>query len=752
MEPLIGMRGPSDAYKTPARYSDAPIGYEPKSKDTGTDMSQQVSYSKIPDSMIKVLPEWGYDAVTRDDFTTKFARMLKSIGAVYLVRNKRIECSTGEHIQPSSQEAKNTDGQGLFFSPSKDKQTAAQARYGDDQEPGHGTATYPHASAKQAGVATGVKPPTEDLDFYNERRLPQQSAATVRPAAGATSLRRNATPRPPTPARTAVNIPARTAVNISARTAAPQREHAGAPRSHLRCSNRGANGSSAFADRPSFHQDLSSDSSEAEGKHESQTGYGQHAQMPSRQRSHRQQAQTTPSWMDGGRSSQPYRHAGVHRTTPAVPVMPAEERHRLEFMKLRRELERKDEQRAIELSSMAHTLQTIQAQLQESQQLQRVMLTKSQAGSIYTHTGAEEWIVEERLKTDFDETFRYWHVQSQRWENGAETILRSRVYGYLVKKLPDEMTRRVPENDVLSIYHNIVRVNNRSAEAQVVTITTRVTSSKKSGRPMTSWLNELYQDIESLEKLRRPMKMSMVRTIILASLSGDKRYDLAVRDMHAHPDWEISEIRAHLEAVATECGDLIPDKSFLRKQAKRARNRANRVAKRAGAQQPDLPQQTVEAAPARPQANFGQKAHGGGTRPNGKGNSKAEGAITDKQKRDRLRNEICPDHLAGACSRGDSCYRRHMSVGEVKEWVKRKGSSGNKPTESKGQKGNNSSGGQSCYQFKQNGECTFGDNCRYPHIDSHGVVVKVARARTIKSATKSYGASARPIPTKLDEG
>ena len=90
-----GMPSLSGQYQTPAHNIASSAGYEPKFSRNDAEGSQQISYMKIPDGMIKILPDWGYDWASREHFLSMFKRMLKSIGAVFLVQNERREiCSS----------------------------------------------------------------------------------------------------------------------------------------------------------------------------------------------------------------------------------------------------------------------------------------------------------------------------------------------------------------------------------------------------------------------------------------------------------------------------------------------------------------------------------------------------------------------------------------------------------------------------------------------------------------------------------
>ena len=118
MQHYGGMPSQSGQYQTPAHNIASSAGYEPKISRTVARDSQQISYMKIPDSMIKILPDWGYDWATREHFLSMFKRMLKSIGAVFLVQNERKECASSVGLETSfTTDGKQPEvGQAKFFS------------------------------------------------------------------------------------------------------------------------------------------------------------------------------------------------------------------------------------------------------------------------------------------------------------------------------------------------------------------------------------------------------------------------------------------------------------------------------------------------------------------------------------------------------------------------------------------------------------------------------------------------------------
>ena len=67
---------------------------------------------------------------------------------------------------------------------------------------------------------------------------------------------------------------------------------------------------------------------------------------------------------------------------------------------------------------------------------------------VYTNQGAEDWIIDDSIEACFSQPQLWWHVRDNRWEDDWETMLRARVYSYLITKLPAEMWKDGAENDV----------------------------------------------------------------------------------------------------------------------------------------------------------------------------------------------------------------------------------------------------------------------------------------------------------------
>ena len=163
---------------TPGQGTASSFGYEPKSLAQASRVGHDIASSRIKDSMIKILPEFGYEPAKREEFLRVFARMLKSTGSVYLVESERREVTAGH----DSEQAKPGMGQG-FFSPIKERQQAGLVRRGDDPSTRlRGYASNPADEAKLASVRRHVDSPTGE----GLQRAPstQQSLDPANPMAG----------------------------------------------------------------------------------------------------------------------------------------------------------------------------------------------------------------------------------------------------------------------------------------------------------------------------------------------------------------------------------------------------------------------------------------------------------------------------------------------------------------------------------------------------------------------------------------
>ena len=146
-----GSRYPAGGYVTPGAATASLTGYEPKNPSASKESGHVTSHVKIPDQMIKVLPEWSYSPASREHFLQMFARMLKSIGAVFLLHNKRVEVTP----ESSSEVGEILDKGQEFFSPSRDREQHTLKMQGDDFASREGVATC-RAPTQKTPVFEGV--------------------------------------------------------------------------------------------------------------------------------------------------------------------------------------------------------------------------------------------------------------------------------------------------------------------------------------------------------------------------------------------------------------------------------------------------------------------------------------------------------------------------------------------------------------------------------------------------------------------
>ena len=154
----------------------------------------------------------------------------------------------------------------------------------------------------------------------------------------------------------------------------------------------------------------------------------------------------------------------------------------------------------------------------------------------FTHLGAEDWIVDAKIEAAFTDTHLWWHVAAGRWEDEWETMLRARVYAYLKTKVPADMYKDGEENDIRFIYAHVVNLNMDGSDEQIVDMQKKVLTFNKNSRPMKIWLDEYSELIEELNQLRVPVEHTTVRTVILSSLKGDKRYKDVLKVLHDHKE------------------------------------------------------------------------------------------------------------------------------------------------------------------------------------------------------------------------
>ena len=139
-----------------------------------------------------------------------------------------------------------------------------------------------------------------------------------------------------------------------------------------------------------------------------------------------------------------------------------------------------------------------------------------------------------------------------------------------------------------------------------------------------------------------------------------------------------------------------------------SRNQRRRTARAAKKEKDAESPARKDAKPAHPKAS----SYGSGKDQK----PQAEREAKDRKTRDRLARELCPQYLIGACDRGDSCWRKHATVDDIKAGCDR---------QEKVNSGKEKSGNQSdleadidraetpktktCFQWEASGTCTYGN-------------------------------------------
>ena len=128
----------------------------------------------------------------------------------------------------------------------------------------------------------------------------------------------------------------------------------------------------------------------------------------------------------------------------------------------------------------------------------------------------------------------------------------------------------------------------------------------------------------------------------------------------------MATVRAKLEAAARDNKDLLslhsnPASAKTAKAARNARSKEKKKQKKA------MQAAAADPAQAKPSA-VAQAAQRANPQSKGAPTPKAADKSVDKEKRQRLGNELCPQYLAtDKCKRGDTCYRRHLTVNAFKQ-------------------------------------------------------------------------------------
>jgi hypothetical protein len=400
-------------------------GYEPKPGASASLYGKPLRREKVSDDLIKVLPPFSYEMVQRKKFGQEFCSMIKLIGGVWMIKNR-------PRKNPAHNPHKGVNSAAgvptCFISPKHDR----------------------NAKATQDVAAAGVAayPPHETKYVVGRHPMPSPVVGTagVRPYA---NLQRTQRPGQvpghcPSHGYAPWLTPSAPGYVPGQRSTVPGYVPGLPPR-------QGQAPWRMFQDGP----DQVSGSTSSSGRSDA---------------SQRQRPRTN------------YRRAPrveVQHGSPLRHVRDVSDEDRQ--LDMREQLARQRDQR----------FQQLEQQMAD-QQAQIADLGTGKVGGdpdTCTSQGAEDWIVDAAIEASFSVPYLWWHEKEQRWEDDWETMLRARVYSYLIGLLPKDFWQDGVENDIRFVYGNILNLNRESSDEQVVTLHTKVLSFSKGGRSMKGWMD-----------------------------------------------------------------------------------------------------------------------------------------------------------------------------------------------------------------------------------------------------------------------
>ena len=432
----------------------------------------------------------------------------------------------------------------------------------------------------------------------------------------------------------------------------------------------------------------------------------------------------------------------------------------LEREQQRRDAKRERERRAFEEARARHErmqnqhIQALSAQLTQltHSMHQQQLRSANMAPDTLIPVARDDWVIDADIDYHFAEQYVWYCPVTGIQEDMDQSMIRARFWTYFVTVLPPTIWGDVAELDIRELYDRILKTDRADVSDQVDALRHSLYNFTKGRKSMRSWLAELYNRLDELAKLRSPVESEFVRRLIKRSLQDHKIYQDLLRDMRKNPQWDIPTLRIHLEEAARLGNDLVnteprlvvvngkpidgdvkPTRTVSKRAAKKAAREAAKAAnkkavagsdKAGGTQDKDKTQQ-VGFPSSRPAST-----------------PDAEGEKVDLEKRQQLSSEMCRNFLLGSCRYGDGCYRSHVSFTEIQEL--RKNAKGPAPAANprppggptENNKSHNGTEGPTaepsmtpCFQFTNNGACSYGDKCKFQHPTPSGN--KMHRAKAI---------------------
>ncbi|MGA1002121.1 MAG: zinc finger CCCH domain-containing protein, partial [Litorivicinaceae bacterium] len=353
-----------------------------------------------------------------------------------------------------------------------------------------------------------------------------------------------------------------------------------------------------------------------------------------------------------------------------------------------------------------HKVETFRNQAAEA-----VRASASNAHLYHTEQSAESWIVDEHIREDTLPEFVFID-ENGKIENLYQHRLRMKIWGRCRETIPEEIIEGLPAGDVREAYNRVISYSQGNAAAQITELVKdeRKWLESKSDKSMTQWLNGVREFQHQRKLLRAPLSDVILKQMVFEQLIGDERYKDVMKDSHNHPEWSFTQFCDMLVSAATYADDLVQhEKSGPHAQkrlAKLNKNKERRQRKKALVRQATYNKGFMDNAETN-----------SGVRP------RAEGRGITPEQRLAMSKEVCTNNLINACTRGTSCWRRHVSLEDLKaEKANPKGrrnARGNTDRAESTKARKETNGGANpeeiCAQWKQNGKCDYGDKCSFEH-------------------------------------
>ena len=726
-------------------------GYEPKTLGNTQTLYSPLAGMRIPDSLIKVLPKFSHSLVDRRKFRENFPAMLKGIQGEFMMENVKVASSEFVDQRSLASPGSKSTAQ-RFFSPRKERNAIAPEEGGDGRQGGAvGVVAYPspHANAgAQRPLLEGV-PTRPPLPAFSPVAFPTGGVHT--PTSAYVADRPSGyVPRGPGYQPTMAIPPPtegsfiRSCIDTAEQSAVDPQPLASPivepplTRQRLQQHNRGEARGPAIPPPlpvtapPGMEQGEWDDSRQV---HEASSGitsieldaislasYASHASSSLPSTTSTERVRQTEEWKQ--------ERAQIYDQMQHLQRM------------MTQQLAQQQANHQRQVAELTAALQNQSTALSGRLNAAIVGIAKAGNADLYVETGAEDWLVDATIKADFYQPYIWWSVRYNRPEDKYESSLRTRVFTYLKEHLPKSFWKSVPNGDVKAIYRNVIALDVANSNEQAETLWSELHAFKRGSLPMREFFDKLYEFMDQLEILQQPAPENMIRQIIIKNIVDDKRYAEALRDIRKQSQWGTAEIRVHLEAAASRHKDLL-DSSDRRAKAKKAREKrkkAKAVRKAKKTAQPVASAGTE--SPPDPKVNAAQAAF-----PT-QNNKEVERKVANEKKAREGQN-LCNNYLYGSCKQGDACPRKHMSIEQLierrDELKKVGGARANVPPKGT-PSGTPKPSRQPCNRYFSNGECSYGEVCRYSHDPKDKPKAKSVRAVTflpqINESTSDDGSSA----------